>query len=150
MDRAQETVYVIDTSVLIADPKVFFRLGRSQIVIPLAVMKELDGLKKSSNPSRAGAARRVTRILDVLSSNQDIACGAETFAGSLVRIFSRYLAVDGLASDADNKIVGTALSIKHETGIDNVVLLTTDGNMRNVSRAFGLRAENYPLGLNIF
>jgi predicted ribonuclease YlaK len=143
-------IYVVDTSVLIEDPKVFFRLGRSQIFIPMAVMKELDGLKKSTNLARAGAARRVTRILDGLSGSQDIAHGASTSSGSIVRIFSRYMTIDGLASDADNKIVGAALRLKLETGNANVIVLTTDGNMRNVARSYGMKAQNYPLTPNHF
>ncbi len=150
MVKAQKTIYVVDTSVLIEDPEVFFRLGRCQIVIPMAVMKELDGLKKSTNPARAGAARRVTRILDELSSNQDIAHGANTSSGSVVRIFSRHMTIDGLASDADNKIVGSALRLKLETGNANVIVLTTDGNVRNVARSYGMKAQNYPSGLTHF
>jgi len=147
---ARETIYVVDTSVLMADPKVLFRLRCSQIVIPLAVIKELDGLKNNKNKARASAARRVTLILDELGSTQDIVSGAETFSGSVVRIFSRYIAIDGLASAADNKIVGAALSLKLDAIKANVIVLTRDGNMRNVTRAYGMKAENYPPDLNIF
>ena len=145
----RETIYVVDTSVLMSDPKVFFRLGCSQIVIPLAVIRELDGLKKSSNSVRASAARRVTLILDELGSCQNMVSGAKTSSGSVVRIFGRYLAIDGLASAADNQIVGAALSLKLDTVNANVIVLTKDGNMRNVTRAYGIKAENYPLDLNI-
>jgi len=48
--------------------------------------------------------------------------------------------IEDLESDADNRIVGTAVRVKRETG-KSVTVLTTDTNMRTVSRAHGLRAE---------
>ncbi len=150
MDKVGQIVFVVDTSVLISDPNVFFKLGSNHIVIPIAVIKELDGLKKSSNPASAKAARKVTRILDELGSSQDIAYGAETHTGAIVTILGRHMTIHDLTSDADNKIVGTALRLRLETGNIDVIVLTTDGNMRNIARAYGMKAENYPLGLNIY
>jgi predicted ribonuclease YlaK len=141
--------YILDTSVLIEDPDVLYKLGDSQIVIPTAVIKELDGLKRNPDPEepRAKAARKIARTLDMLGSREDIAAGARTSVGSLVRIFNRHAAIDDLASNADNRIVGAAITIKEETQ-GNVVLVSTDGNMRNVTRAYGIKAENYPFYLD--
>ncbi len=141
--RQQLKTYVVDTSVLISEPDIFYKLGKHQIVIPTAVIRELDGLKNSAVAATASSARRVSRTLDCLGSTQNIACGAITSVGSTVRICNRYQTVNDLASFADNKIVGTALKLK-ETSESNVIMLTTDGNMRNVARAHGLRAEAYP------
>ena len=60
-----------------------------------------------------------------------------------MRICNRYTTVNDLSSMADNKIIGTALKLNEEAGT-HVTILTTDGNMRNVARAYGLRAETYP------
>jgi len=148
MDDVVQTVYVVDTSVLIADPEVFFRLGRSQIVIPAAVIQELDGLQKSSNPARAGAATRVKGLLHELGGRLDEAYRAATYTGATVRIFGRYMIIRGLASYTDNRIVGTALRLKLETGNANtIVLLTIDAKMRQLARAHGINAETYPFGL---
>lgn len=135
--------YVIDTSVLIDEPDIFYKLGESEIVVPIAVIRELDGLKKSEVAATASSARKVSRTLDKLGNTSNIAAGARTSAGSTVRICNRYQTVNDLASVADNKIVGTALKLKEESE-RNVIMLTTDGNMRNVARAHGLRAEAYP------
>ena len=142
MNQKQKT-YVIDTSVLIKDPDIFYKLGKSQIVIPTAVIRELDGLKNSSNSATASSARRIARTLDKLGSGQNIASGAKTTSGAIVFICNRYQTVYDLASISDNKIVGCALKLKEEAGT-NLTVLTTDGNMRNVARAHGLRAEPYP------
>ena len=142
MKQTQKT-YVVDTSVLIDEPDIFYKLGKSEIVIPIAVIRELDGLKKSEVVATASSARKVSRTLDRLGGTQNIAKWAITSAGSKVQICNRYQTVNDLASVADNKIVGTALKL-NETSENNVIMLTTDGNMRNVARAHGLRAEPYP------
>jgi len=148
LDDVRKKIFVIDTSVLIEDPDVLFKLGGNEIVIPTAVLKELDGLKKHPDPNeyRAKAARQVTRTLDMLGSYQDISTGDRTSAGSIVRICNQYKVVDDLASSADNRIVGTAIKLKEE-GTGRVILVSTDGNMRNVTRSYKIKAENYPFSL---
>ncbi len=88
--------YVLDTSVLINDPDVFYKLGDNQIIIPTAVIKEIDGLKRNPDPEepRTKAARKVSRMLDRLGSSQDISTGAKTYAGSTVRISTKYKVID--------------------------------------------------------
>jgi predicted ribonuclease YlaK len=141
-------VFIVDTSVLIEDPDVFYKLGGNEIIIPTAVIKELDGLKKNPDPDehRAKAARQVTRTLDMLGSTQDIATGARTSAGSVVRICNQYKVIDDLDSNADNRIIGTAIKLREE-GTGQVILVSTDGNMRNVTRSYKIKAENYPFPL---
>lgn len=147
MDKKRKT-YVLDTSVVIEDPDVFYKLGDGDVVIPTAVIKEIDGIKRNPDPEepRAKAARKVARTLDRLGSYQDIATGARTSSGSKVRICSRYTAIDDLASNADNRIVGTAIKLKEESD-EKVILVSTDGNMRNIARAYKITAENYPFYL---
>ncbi|MGD0884730.1 MAG: PIN domain-containing protein [Thermodesulfovibrionales bacterium] len=127
MKGKSRRTYVLDTSVLINDPDVFYKLGDSDIVIPTAVIKEIDGIKKNPDPEepKAKAARKVARTLDGLGSTQDISAGARTSVGSTVRIFNRYAAIDDLSSNADNRIVGTAIMLKEESS-SRVILVSTD------------------------
>jgi PhoH-like ATPase len=140
-----EDMFVLDTSVIIDDPDIFFNLGRKWIIVPTVVIRELDGLKRSSDTKRSGAARKASKTLDNLGYRQDIAFGAITSAGSVVRIFNRHIMIDGLASAADNHIVGSAIRLQIENKHCHVVLITNDRNMRNVSRSYGIQAEQYPL-----
>ena len=141
----KKKIYVLDTSVLIEDPDVLYKFGGNELVIPTAVIKEIDGLKKDPDPDsyRGKAARAVARTLDRLGSYQDISEGAKTSAGSVIRICRQYKVIDDLASNADNRIVGTAIKLKEETN-SQVILVSTDGNMRNITRAYKIRAEDYP------
>ena len=145
MNGTNGKVLVVDTCVFIKDPDIFYKIGNDEIVVPGAVIKELDGLKRHPDPEnpKARAARKVSRILDELGSRQDISKGARTSAGSTVRIFTSYKMIDDLASNADNRIVGAALALREKTGRD-IVLVSMDGNMRNVARGYSLTAANYP------
>ena len=59
------TRFVIDTSVLIADPGCVTGFGDVDVVIPLTVIEELDGLK--SRPDDVGrAARTALRTIEDL------------------------------------------------------------------------------------
>jgi len=143
-----EDVFVLDTCVILEDPDVFFNPGKKWIIVPTAVIRELDGLKRSSDSKKAGAARRAARTLDDLSYRQNIAIGAITSAGSAVRIFNRYEMLNDLQCWADNRILGAAVRLKSENAHYNVVLVTNDRNLRNVTRAYGIEAENYPFSRN--
>lgn len=145
MNGTNGKVLVVDTCVFIKDPDIFYKIGNDEIVVPGAVIKELDGLKRHPDPEnpKARAARKVSRILDELGSRQDISKGAKTSAGSTVRIFTSYKKIDDLASNVDNRIVGSALALREKTGRD-IVLVSMDGNMRNVARGYSLTAANYP------
>ncbi len=145
MSSHRNNTYIIDTSVLIDDPDVLIKLRDSKIVLPAAVIKEIDGIKKYADPNepRAKAVRRVARVLDGLSSRQDITKGAITSAGSTISIYHRYVFIDDLASQGDNRIIGAALELTKGTS-DNVILLSTDRNLRTVARSYGIYAENYP------
>jgi len=131
--------YVLDTTVLIEDPDVMYKLGNSLIVIPMAVIKELDGLKRSDVGSVAQAARAVARTLDRLGSYGDLREGVKLSSGGVLKVYNGSETVDGLASEADNRIVGAAVRLQRE--VSNVTLLTTDGNMRTVARVNGVKAE---------
>jgi predicted ribonuclease YlaK len=146
MNLMRENIYVLDTCVLLNDPEIIGKLGHGQIIIPTAVIRELDCLKRNPDPKepRSMAARKVARTLDTLGSSQNIASGAKTSMGATVRIINQFVPIDDLANNADNRIIGTALKMKEDTQ-GRVILVSDDGNMRNVTRSYGIEATGYPL-----
>lgn len=140
-------LYVLDTTVLIEDPDVMYKLGDSIVVVPTAVIKELDGLKRSESEDVSKAARKVARTLDRLGSHGDLTAGVKLPTGGILRVTSNHEMINDLASDADNRIVGTAILIQKHEG-KKVELLTTDTNMRTISRVHGVKAEFYPFGVD--
>lgn len=140
----KKKTYVLDTTVLIYDPDIFYKLGDADIVIPLAAIKELDGLKNSDSGLVAQAARKVSITIDRISSYSDMTeVGGDVSSGARIFIENNYEKVEGLESEGDRKIIGTALYLKKK-GVENLLLATTDTNMRIVGRTYGLKAEHMP------
>ena len=65
-ERSQqaERTYVVDTSVLLADPGALFRFAEHSVVLPIVVVSELE--KKRHDPELGFFARRALRLLDEL------------------------------------------------------------------------------------
>ncbi len=58
----ERKTYVLDTSVLLADPGALFRFVEHEVVIPLVVISELEA--KRHHPDLGWAARRAIRHLE--------------------------------------------------------------------------------------
>src|SRR6202041_463548 len=71
-----KTIYVLDTSALIYDPVAYKSFSYSEVIVPLAVTKELDKLKKQ--PGEVGRNARVAiKQLEEISQRGDISTGIE-------------------------------------------------------------------------
>src|SRR5688572_1103393 len=57
-------VYVLDTSVLLSDPRALLRFAEHEVVVPLAVLTELEA--KRHHPELGWAARETLRMLEDL------------------------------------------------------------------------------------
>src|SRR5438067_10915786 len=56
--------FVLDTSVLLADPAAFLRFAEHEVILPLIVISELEG--KRHHPELGSFARQCLRLLDDL------------------------------------------------------------------------------------
>jgi predicted ribonuclease YlaK/intein/homing endonuclease len=140
--------YVLDTSALISDPSAFKRFSNSQVVIPIAVLNELDKLKKL--PNEAGKNARVCiRLLDEISNKGDITTGILLDNDVLLRIDATYLDTTvapylglGDPTYGDTQILACLQLNWHENDHD-VVLVSNDINLRIKAKARGIEAESY-------
>ena len=138
--------YVVDTGALTYEPDLIYKMGfNDTVVIPTAVIKELDIYKSSEHEFEARAARDVARTLDRLGSYLDLVKGGQLRTGTILRLCTGYEKIEDFGSDIDNRVVGTALKLKGEYGY--VAVVSRDRKMRDVARAKGLRAKNWPLSL---
>ena len=117
VESAQRTRLVLDTSVLIADPTCVLEFTNADVVVPLTVVEELDGLKSRSDDV-GRAARTALRTLEELRMNhggslaQPVPTGAEdaTLQIEINNIRKHLLIEHGLNPDiADNRIIGAAI-----------------------------------------
>ncbi|MEX5299307.1 PhoH family protein [Kocuria sp. CPCC 205292] len=138
--------YVIDTSVLLSDPRAILRFAEHQVVLPVIVITELEG--KRHDPELGYFARQALRLLDDLrvehgGLNRPVPLGDE--GGSLVvelnHVSDTVLPVSFRLKDNDSLILAVALSLANE-GKD-VCIVSKDLPMRVKASALGLEAEEY-------
>lgn len=140
-------IYILDTNVLMYDPKALFAFDDNEVIIPLIVLDELDK-HKTGNSQAAKHARMTIRLLDELRALGSIHEGVLTERGGSIKVELNH--VNRVPGDldpnrADNRLIGVALSIKEEnesTG-KKVTVITKDINLRVKCDALGVRAEDY-------
>ncbi len=138
--------YVIDTSVLLSDPKALFRFHEHDVVLPVVVVTELEA--KRSHPELGYFARQALRLLDDLrveNGRLDAPIPLGDSGGTL-RIELNHSNVDVLPSglrlgDNDTRILALAKNLDVEGA--NVILVSKDLPMRVKASSVGLQAEEY-------
>ena len=143
--EAKVRTFVIDTSVLLADPRAIFRFAEHEIVIPIIVINELE--KKRNDPEIGYFARQTLRYLDDLRAEHErldfpIAIGeGGTLRVELNHIDQSVLPAGFQLGDNDSRILACAFNLSNE-GFD-VTVVSKDLPMRVKSAALGMKAEEY-------
>lgn len=139
--------YVLDTSVLLADPGAIYRFAEHQVVIPIAVIGELES--KRDHPELGYFARSALRALDdlrVRHGRLDEALPLNDDGGTLsveLNHADPSTLPSGLSRDGtnDSRILAVAKNLTKE-GRD-VVLVTKDLPLRVKASSVGVEAEEY-------
>ena len=135
--------FVLDTNVLLHNAGSIFKFAEHEVVIPLAVIEELDGFKKG-NDETGRNARQVTRALDRLRSQGALFQGVVwNEQGGSIRV-ARCDARTPFALDldkADNRILAVASEL-HAAG-HRTIFISKDINARVKSDALGIAAEDF-------
>lgn len=144
MPPAQLRSYVIDTNVLLYDPRALFAFAEHDIIIPMTVIEEVDRFKKDANETGRNA-RMISRHLDQLRRTGSLKEGVRLDGGGTVRVdygtMDENQKISWGPDTADNRILATAMRNRNES--KPVVLITRDTNMRLKSDALGMPAEDY-------
>ena len=74
--------YVIDTNVLIQNPDALHCFEDNNLILPLVVVEELDGLKKNEGENGSNA-RSAVRILESYRNKGDLLKGVKLEQGAL-------------------------------------------------------------------
>jgi len=148
MSPRRPKVFVLDTNVILHDSSCIFRFQENDVVVPMAVLEELDRFKKGSD-SINYHARQFVRSLDALS-------GRELFNGGLplgeglgriaIRLGRRIhddLAASFEGRQPDLRVLNAAYTLSEERPDCEVVLVTKDVNLRMKARAMGIRSEDF-------
>lgn len=144
-----EKIFVLDTNVLIHNPRAMFTFDHSLVVIPIVVIEEIDNFKKGLD-EKGRNARQIGRYLDQLRSSGSLQTGVKTEHGGTIQVvLSRHVSETSshvLITDTnDNLIIGSALYIQKQNPEKKVVLISKDANVRIKADAVGLAAENFEM-----
>ncbi|MFH1032995.1 MAG: PhoH family protein [Pseudomonadota bacterium] len=139
--------YVVDTNVLLHDPRALAVFQENNIVLPLAVIEEIDNQKRRQDEVGRNA-REASRRLDHMRGLGSLAQGVPTSGGGSLRVeLNHREAGQGFpdileSGKADNRILRVAWNLKQETG-HPVVLVSKDLNLRLKADVLGIPAEDY-------
>jgi len=141
--------FVLDTNVLVHDPRSIFKFQEHEVVIPIMVLEELDSLK--TRQDGAGQDARIAmRFLDEIKNKGEIFEGVEVNKDKgKLRIELKYHDCKTMPASfdptkADNKILSVASGLKNSKGSEGpVIMVSKDINVRVKAESLGIKAEDY-------
>lgn len=139
--------FVLDTNVLLHEPRAFRRFADNDVVLPIYVVEELDAFKKDIS-GLGRNARAVSRELDELRSHGRLNDGVPLDNGGTLRVVfardvNRAMSPFGVQHQYDNLILRCCLELREANPDGKVVLVSKDTNLRLRADALGLDAVDY-------
>ena len=138
--------YVLDTSVLLSDPRAFLRFAEHAVVLPVVVITELEG--KRHHPELGYFARSALRLLDSLREKHgrlDRAVPLNDLGGTLHVDLDNdnpsVLPTGMRLGDNDTRILSVAVTLA--LAGEDVTVVSKDLPMRIKAGAVGLKADEY-------
>lgn len=159
-EMKQARNYVLDTNVLLHDPRALFRFADNHVHLPMTVLEELDAHKKG-DADTARNAREVSRVLNKLIEGlnseqleQGVALNTTEEGGQAAgRLFFIRLVPDisariidalGLeTASADNRILAAVAFVRERHTLGTTALVSKDVNLRVKALACGLTSQDY-------
>jgi PhoH-like ATPase len=137
--------YVLDTSVLLSDPRALFRFEEHEVVVPVVALAELES--KRHHPELGWAARETLRALeDLRVAHGDLTAPIPaTDKGGTVRVELNHADAAGLSpalrgDSNDHRILAVARNLAADRP---VVLVTKDLPLRLRASLAGVDAQEY-------
>jgi PhoH-like ATPase len=138
--------FVLDTNVLIHDPRAILQFADNEVVIPIFVLEEIDQFKKEAS-ERGRNAREVARMLDALRADgARLSEGAPMPSGGRIRVASAARAVPTTLREsqiADHLILMVALDVRDANKDEPTIFVTKDVNLRIRADALGLKSMDF-------
>ena len=143
-------IFVLDTNVILHEPRSLFRFADNEVVLPIYVVEELDQFKKDLSELGRNA-RECSRLLDTLRKGGRLSDGVALDAGGSLRVVFTESADkdDGFFAQHhpyDNVILRCAIELAQAHPDQKVVFVTKDANLRIRANAVGLEAVDYDPG----
>lgn len=148
----ERRTFVIDTSVLLSDPKAMLRFAEHDVVLPIVVITELEG--KRHHAELGYFARSALRMLDGLRVQHGrldapvpVGDAGGTLRVELNHVDPTVLPAGFRLGDNDTRILAVAANLAAEG--NSVTVVSKDLPMRVKASAVGLQAEEYKAELAV-
>ncbi|HUO77555.1 MAG TPA: PhoH family protein [Thermodesulfovibrionales bacterium] len=142
-------IFVLDTNVLIHDPKSIFRFEDNDIIIPITVIEELDELKKGDGEIPY-SARQALKLIGSLCKNGngrhgDLSRGVAlpNGKGGTLRIATDEHSHLSVKDSPDNRIISVAASTAEKNSTHTVAVVSKDTAVRIKAESFGILSQDY-------
>ena len=144
-EKRMVKTYVIDTNVLIQNPRALEYFEDNRVILPIVVLEELDKLKQADGEKGANA-RAAIRFLEQLRQRGDLLEGVSLEGGGSLRVEKNFVDVE-LPPDMpdhlmDNRILKVCRGLSERSG-EQVVLITKDILLRVKAQIIGVKAEDF-------
>lgn len=142
--------YVLDTSVILQDPKSIFAFEENNVIITSVTLQELDR-KNSYGREFDFALKEITDSLKTLMSIGDLNDGVPLNGGGHLIVVSdgideRNLPIGFSIKSTDNKIISMCVSLKQKYPRGKFTLVTNKNLMAVNASVCGLHVESYKNG----
>lgn len=144
-ESSLQKTYILDTNVLLHNPRAIHAFEDNDVVIPLAVIEEIDRQKRRQDEIGKNA-REVSQFLDGLRNKGNLAAGVAAPGRGMVRIETNHASIEHLPvgldwSLQDNRILAVTYRLHQEKR--NVHLVTKDLNLRIKADVIGIPSEDF-------
>jgi PhoH-like ATPase len=144
-----DQIFILDTNILLQDPKAYLRFGKSTIVVPMPVLEEIDNKKKSVGEV-GNNARLLARDLSEKQLKTKLIDGVELENGAILKIgfLNKGHAPSLFPPDSTrHKVLAIAEQMNKEHG--GVVLVSKDFLLRVKAHKLGLKTQDYDLAKGV-
>ena len=148
MKKSAKKIFVLDTNVILHDPRSIYTFQDNDIVLPLTVIEELDHFKKGESQLNF-QARQFMRELDKLSGKNLFTKGVSLGEGrgllfvEPVKEFSEQMKLSFQERTQDDRIIAVAEHLTKVNPTRTVVLISQDTNVRLKAKSLNVNAEDY-------
>ncbi|HVU50893.1 MAG TPA: PhoH family protein [Polyangia bacterium] len=138
--------FVLDTNILLHDPRAITQFADNEVVIPIFVIEEIDNFKKEASELGRNA-REVARLLDRLrAEGARLSDGAPLPNGGRLRVASAARSVPTTLREsqiADYLILMVALDVRDANKGQPTIFVTKDVNLRIRADSLGLTSMDF-------
>lgn len=138
-------LFVLDTNVLLHDPRAIYKFEEHEVVLPIYVLEEVDKFKTQMNELGRNA-RTISRFIDDLRGEapNGLQGGLTLPSGGILRVaVPPNCLFERTTGDYDSRILQVAQQERDTHPDRDTILVSMDTNVRIRADALRIKAENY-------